>query len=580
MTSHDPAKKINSNSSKVDLAAAEFREGAVIRSVCETNPLAAEIQQEHLLAIRHGMLAVRAVVAEFPGVLSSLRRLSPPKGDFSVQQDLEIACNETTALWAHRGEPEWEARYSQKMKLNAQLVLEAFDELFELSDRPYAEIMTIEGQVREICRGVLWIDRREPPEKRAEQVVGYEQLALRPFEALVESARRIEEIDKTTAPRKQLMVESNLRLVARAVANFKGRFDPQALEAPGSLDLFQEGVLGLMAAIERFQPEKGFRFSTYAMHWIRQAIGRGTQGQDTIEIPVHVKNMMARERRAREALTQELGMEPHIDAVHARMSLSDGAREALRLARRAKLESTREQTELPEKDPFESVPDRSESATEQVIVEEERARVMRALDRLFDVKTRAILEQRFANVQRKSGGSKSQTLAAIAESLSLTRQRISQVELASIALLTDYFIIDSFRPGVRTDTLVRVGFPQVEQVVRDIWSDKYPGGSAKSEQAHAVMLGAAVLMIVEIGEGGLRQLADTCGLAPGGTFVLRDRIFGRHNSFESTAEHLAKSGPTPVAKYGAEDTRRMFLAGIRQLAPALREEFRRRQARL
>lgn len=115
---------------------------------------------------------------------------------------------------------------------------------------------------------------------------------------------------------KQRLIESNMRLVINIAKTYRNRAIP--LE-----DLIQEGAIGLMQAAERFDPEKGFRFSTYATHWIRQAIGRAIDNKSkAIRLPAHVSQSLRRIERERSRLASELGTEPTTDQIAAAMGMT------------------------------------------------------------------------------------------------------------------------------------------------------------------------------------------------------------------------------------------------------------------
>lgn len=103
---------------------------------------------------------------------------------------------------------------------------------------------------------------------------------------------------------RQKLVEANMRLVINIAKSYRNKSIP--LE-----DLIQEGAIGLMQAAERFDPDRGFRFSTYATHWVRQAIGRAIDNKSkSIRIPAHVSQTVRRIERERLKLAAELGREP------------------------------------------------------------------------------------------------------------------------------------------------------------------------------------------------------------------------------------------------------------------------------
>jgi RNA polymerase primary sigma factor len=230
--------------------------------------------------------------------------------------------------------------------------------------------------------------------------------------------------DRLVRDVKRRMIEANLRLVVSVAKRYRRSGVP-------FLDLIQEGNIGLIKAVDRFQYRRGFKFSTYATWWIRQSITRGIADRArTIRIPVHLVETLNRLARTRRALSDRLGREPTTGelAQHMRMPASR-IRQLLEAPGRtvslqtpvgedngAELGEFLEDTQIP-------------PADADVVGRELTAQVERALGALSD-KERDVLRLRFG-----IGGEREHTLEEIGERFSLTRERIRQIETAALRRL-------------------------------------------------------------------------------------------------------------------------------------------------
>jgi RNA polymerase primary sigma factor len=337
-------------------------------------------------------------------------------------------------------------------------LLESFEiELVEEIDPATAASLNIERgpEKRTRHRATVHLNREMTTDALQLFLKDIGKVRLLTAEEEVGLAKRIE---RGSFDAKQKMVESNLRLVVSIAKNYRNQGLP-------FLDLIQEGTLGLVRAAEKFDYRRGFKFSTYATWWIRQAVARALADKArTIRIPVHIVERLNKIARAERMLVTGLGREPTVEEIGEVTGIDPGEVESIKRSAQAPISLEKPVGDEEQSEFGQFIADeQAESPYERAVEILTKEALRDALENL-SYRERRVLELRYG-----LGDEHPRTLDEIGRRFNVTRERIRQIENQSLKKLQALHAAQKLRDDVESAPAIRGARPGTEPRPRRLW---------------------------------------------------------------------------------------------------------------